>query len=118
MVERHGGVFLENQEFEIPWRSTQFKKQHRLTFRIRCHYDKEETGYRLTYRILPAGLTWLRILLSVLFWVLAAIKIWNPVEPEGTIAATAVGMVAVIADIWQMRNCEQEFLRRFTTVTG
>ena len=117
MVENHGGAFLKNQEFELPWKSTQIKEWHRLTFRIHCHYDRKETGFCITYRILPAGLTWLRIIGSVVFWMWLAARGWNPAEPAMTLAMAAVGMVSVFSALWQLRNCEQEFFRKFSVAT-
>ena len=117
MVARYHGVFLDNQEFEIPWQSVCYKPLHRRTFRIRCRYEKEDIGYRITYRITPSGWSWLRIAAVSGLWIWAAVWAWDPAEPAGTIAALALAAVGILTDFWQLRDCEEEFLRRFTAVT-
>ena len=117
MVSRYEGEFLGNQEFTLLWQASHYKKLHRLTFRFRCRYEKENGGYRITYRIRLALSSRVRILLRLGFWLWAITYLWDPAEPAAAIGAVGITVVMILTDHWQLRDCEKEFLRRFTAVT-
>lgn len=117
MVVRYQGSFLSNQEFELRWQPSRYKKQHVLTFRIRCRYEKAPSGYRITYRIMPTGVSWLRLAAQMIFWAGGIFWLWDPAEPAGAVAAVLLAIACVVSDYWQLRDSEKEFLQRFTAVT-
>ena len=56
-------------------------------------------------------------MLAAAFWVAGAMYVWDPAEPLAAVAAGLLGTTGVLADIWQLRASEKEFLQRFTAIT-
>lgn len=117
MVSRYQGIFLGNQKFELRWQSDRYKDLFRRTFSIRCHYEKAPYGYFITYRIRPTVFSCLYIGMRLAFWFGCFFCVWDPVEPAAAIASGMIGAACALTDYWQFRDCEKDFLRRFTVAT-
>lgn len=115
-ISRVGGTVLENQRFEIVWRSKCFRRG--LAYRFRCRYEKAEEGYRITYTFRPTGITvlWMGLLMGYLQTFVVLEGISGNYE-----SAAAVGVFSLLYPflaIWQGRSCHKEFLSFFQVVTG
>ena len=117
MVRRYQGIFQENQQFELRWQSDRYKDLFRRTFCVRCHYEKTLCGYIITYRIWPTAFSCLYIGMRLALWMGCFFCVWDPEEPAAAIASGMIAVACALSDYWQFRDCEKDFLRRFTTAT-
>lgn len=117
MVMQRNGVFLKDQRFTLLWQSSQYKEFHRLTFRINCRYEKKEDGYEITYAVVPTLLSFLRIIAPWIIWCYALLEFWGIKNLKEGSFLIVFGFFYTAAQLWQMIDCQKEFVSRFTTET-
>lgn len=117
MVSRCQGIFQGNQKFELRWQSERYKDLFRRTFYVRCDYEKTSCGYKITYQIWPSTFSCLYIGIRLALWLGCFFYVWDPEEPAAAIASGMIAAACAFSDYWQFRDCEKDFLRRFTVAT-
>lgn len=117
MVSRYQGIFQGDQKFELRWQSERYKDLFRRTFRIRCNCEKTLCGYIITYRIWPTTFSCLYIGMRLALWLGCFFYVWDTKEPSAAIASGMIAVACALSDYWQFRDCEKDFLRRFTVAT-
>lgn len=117
MVLNRNGEFLEEQRFMLVWRSSQYKKMHTLTFRIRCRYEKNENGYCLSYRIFPTAFSVMRMILPWTIWGWALLNVYGIENLKEGSVLIAFGVVYTATQLWQWVDSKKEFIAKFTTET-
>jgi len=114
-VVRCGGTFLENQNFEIVWRSRYFRRG--LAYRFRCRYEKTDEAYQITYTCVPTVATFLRVLIltgGLLFF--AAQECLDGYD-ESALAVSLFSLLYPGLAIWQGNHCQKEFCKTFSPAT-
>lgn len=115
-VARCGGTFLENQNFEIVWRSKYF--QRGLAYRFRCRYEKTDEAYQITYTCVPTAGTFLRMLLLTGGLLLFAVQECAAGYYESAMGVCLFSMLYPALAVWQGVSCRKAFCRFFSVVTG
>ena len=115
-VAKCGGIFQENQCFEIVWRSNYFRRG--LAYRFHCCYEKAEDAYRITYACVPTMGTLLWIVLLTGGLLLFAVQECAAGYYESAMGVSLFSMLYPALAVWQGVSCRKAFCRFFSVVTG
>ena len=115
-VARCGGKFLENQQFEILWRSKYFRRG--LAYCFRCRYEKTDAAYRIVYTCVPTIGSVLRVALLTGGLLYFAVQECLAGYYESAAAVSLFSLLYPGIAIWQGYGCHKEFRRFFSIAAG